>query len=264
MSIHVTLWFEDKHVSPPQREIYPDGMHGAIAECLSYQPDIHCQCFTMDGPPLTTEVLENTDVLIWYGHLCHREVDDRLVDLCWKRVLEGMGLIIPHSGHFAKLFVRLMGTTCQLSYNVEEGYQQETLWVVNPAHPIAQGIGEGFILPTEEVYREFHDIPQPEELVFISGFPRGEVFRSGCCWRRGAGRIFYFRPGHETCPTWHHPKVQQVMINAVRWAAPTGTMAFDAGPRGRDDLRETIDPQLPRNIGESHPLFDIIRMPENL
>ena len=260
MPINVTLWFEDRFVSPPQREIYPDGMHGAIAAFLSRQADIQCQCFTLDGAPLTTEVLEQTDVLIWYGHVCHTEVDDALVDICWKRVLQGMGLIVPHSGHFAKLFVRLMGTTCQLSYNLEEGHRQETIWVVNPAHPIAYGIGEGFILPSEEVYREFHDIPQPEELVFISGFPRGEVFRSGCCWRRGAGRIFYFRPGHETCRTWHHPKVQQVMVNAVRWAAPTGKMAFEAGPRGNDDLLESVDARPERIISASHPLRKLLNI----
>ncbi|HUT34804.1 MAG TPA: ThuA domain-containing protein [Planctomycetota bacterium] len=253
MSLRVTLWFEDRQVSPRQREIYPGGMHAAIAAFLEREADIRCQCFTMDGPPLTEETLDQTDVLIWYGHLAHRAVDDRLVDLCWKRVLEGMGLVVPHSGHFSKLFIRLMGTTCQLSYRVDGGHERETIWVVNPAHLIAQGIGEGFIIPTEEVYREFHDIPQPEELVLISGFPGGEVFRSGCCWRRGAGRIFYFRPGHETCPTWHQPEVQRVMINAVRWAAPTGTMAFEAGPRGRDDFRQSVDPNRPRTANPSHP-----------
>jgi len=259
MSMNITLWFEDRHVSPEQREIYPDGMHGAVAAFLEREADIRCQCLTMDGPPLTEQTLNQTDVLIWYGHLCHREVDDRLVDLCWKRVLEGMGLIVPHSGHFSKLFIRLMGTTCQLSYRVDGGHERETVWVVDPAHPIAQGMGEGFIIPTEEVYREFHDIPQPEELVLISGVPGGEVFRSGCCRRRGAGRIFYFRPGHETCPTWHHPRVQRVMINAVRWAAPTGAMAFEAGPRGRDDFRQSVDPNRPRTTNPSHPLCPRLR-----
>ena len=230
--INVTLWFENSSLGPAQQELYPDGMHAAIAGFLSRNEDIRCRSFVMNGEPLTEAVLNETDVLIWYGHLHHREVEDRLVDICWKRVLEGMGLIVPHSGHFAKLFIKLMGTTCQLSYRTDGGnYEREMLWVVNPAHPIAQGIGEGFIIPKEEVYREFHDIPQPEELVFVSGFPGGEVFRSGCCWRRGAGRIFYFRPGHETCPTWHQPQLQRVMTNAVRWAAPTGIMAFEAGWR---------------------------------
>jgi len=256
--INVTLWFEDSSLGAAQMEVYPNGMHTVIAEFLAKNQDIRCRCFTMNGQPLTEQGLNETDVLIWYGHLHHRQVDDRLVDLCWKRVLEGMGLIAPHSAHFAKLFIKLMGTTCQLSYRVDSGCEREMLWVVNPAHPIAQGIGEGFIIPREEVYREFHDIPEPEELVFISSFPGGEVFRSGCCWRRGAGRIFYFRPGHETCPTWHHPQVQRVMINAVRWAAPTGTMAFEAGPRGRDDLRQSIDPKRQGVVGDSHPLCDVL------
>ena len=257
MSINVTLWFEDRQVSPEQKAIYPQGMHGAIAGFLERQEDIRCRCFTMDGPPLTDAVLERTDVLIWYGHLCHREVDDRLVDRCWKRVLEGMGLIVPHSGHFAKLFVRLMGTTCQLSYRVT-GYERETVWVVNPAHPIAQGLGEGFVIPREEVYREFHDIPQPDELVFLSGFEGGEAFRSGCCWRRGAGRVFYFRPGHETCPTWHQAEVQRVMFNAVRWAAPTGAMRFESGPRGLADLRSADVATGSAVVGGSHPLRNML------
>jgi trehalose utilization protein len=131
--IRVTLWFENSSLGPAQEAIYPDGMHPVIAEFLSRNEDIHCRCFTMGGEPLTAEVLNQTDVLIWYGHLHHGEVDDRLVDLCWRRVLEGMGLIVPHSGHGAKLFTRLMGTTCQLSCRVEGGHERETVWVVNPA-----------------------------------------------------------------------------------------------------------------------------------
>jgi trehalose utilization protein len=257
MNLRVSLWFEHRDLPAKSLEIYPDGMQGAIAGCLEAPGDIACRRFTMDGPPMAAADLDATDVLIWYGHLHHRAVDDRLVDLVWKRVLEGMGFITFHSGHFSKPFVRLMGTTGQLSYRAQP-HEREVVWNVCPGHPIAQGIGEGFVFPQEEVYREFHDIAAPEELVFLSSFEGGEAFRSGCCWRRGAGRVFYFRWGHETCPTFHQPEVRRVLVNAVRWAAPVDRMAFEAGPRKPLDLRRdpTAEPTLV--IGGSHPLKGVL------
>lgn len=253
--IHVTLWFEDRDLPPASRSIYPDGMQGAIAGVLAADGcDVRIR--TMDGPPLTRDELQRTDVLVWYGHLHHQEVDDRLVDLVWKRTLEGMGFITFHSGHFAKPFIRLMGTTCQLDYRAQP-HEREVLWNVCPGHPIAAGIGEGLVLDAEEVYREFHDIPAPDELVFLSAFATGESFRSGCCWRRGAGRVFYFRPGHETCPTWHHPTIQRILRNAVRWAAPIGRMPFSAAPREALDLRGEATPS-PAIPGRNHPLHGVL------
>jgi len=226
--IRVTVWNEFRHErkSDEIRTIYPDGMHGAIAAHLNSQPGITARTATLDEPEhgLTDDVLAASDVLTWWGHLAHGEVADAVVDKVQRRVLEGMGLIVLHSGHFSKIFRRLLGTTCQLKWR--EAGEREVLWVTCPGHPIVAGIDDHFVLEHTEMYGEHFDIPAPAETVFISNFAGGEVFRSGVTFRRGAGKIFYFRPGHETFPIYHDPAVLRVIANAVRWAAPTGAMAF--------------------------------------
>ncbi len=221
-NINVTVWNENRHEKQSEevRELYPKGIHGAIADFLMKNVDIETTTATLDEPEhgLTEDVLNTTDVLIWWGHVAHDEVDDLIVDRIYGRVLEGMGLIVLHSGHFSKIFKKLMGTTCNLKWRVVD--EKERLWVVEPGHPIAQGLGEYFEIPKAEMYGERFDIPAPDELVFISWFEGGEVFRSGCCYYRGKGRVFYFRPGHETYPIFHQAEVQRVITNAVRWAAP--------------------------------------------
>ena len=220
----VTVWAEyrQERSDDPVRAVYPDGIHAAIAEGLR-EAGFDAATATLDEPQhgLTDEVLASTDVLTWWGHVAHGEVDDAIVDRIQRRVLDGMGLIVLHSGHHSKIFKRLMGTSCDLNWR--EAGERERLWVVDPAHPIAEGLGEGFTLDAEEMYGEHFDVPTPDSLVFISWFDGGEVFRSGCCYERGRGRIFYFRPGHETHPTYHHPAVRRVIANAARWAAgPVG------------------------------------------
>lgn len=221
--IRVVVWNEFRHERKSEivREIYPDGIHGTIAAALATDGDLEVSTATLDEPQhgLTQERLDETDVLVWWGHLAHGEVSDEVVDRVVQRVYAGMGLVVLHSGHFSRVFKRLMGTSCDLKWR--EGGDKERLWVVAPGHPIAAGIGEYLELPHEEMYGEHFDIPAPDELVLISWFTGGEVFRSGCTFRRGAGRIFYFRPGHETCPTYHHPGVQTVLRNGVHWVAPT-------------------------------------------
>ena len=166
---------------------------------------------------LSDEVLENTDVLIWWGHMAHDKVPDKLVEKIHKRVLGGMGLVVLHSGHHSKIFRSLMGTTCNLRWRDGD---RERLWCINPSHPIAKGIPEKVEIPVEEMYGERFDIPAPDETVFLGWFKGGEVFRSGCCWYRGLGRVFYFQPGHEGNPTYHIPEIQQIIKNAVHWATP--------------------------------------------
>jgi trehalose utilization protein len=221
--ISVTVWGEFRHElsNPVVVAIYPHGMHETIAAFLSAAPAFDVRTATLDQPDhgLTQTVMDATDVLIWWGHLAHAEVSDAVVERIKRRVLEGMGLIVLHSGHYSKIFKALMGTTCSLKWR--EATDKERLWTVLPAHPIAQGVGEYFEIPCEEMYGEPFGIPTPDELIFISWFTGGEVFRSGCTWRRGHGRVFYFRPGHETFPTYHHPQVQRVIANAVHWARPT-------------------------------------------
>jgi len=221
--IRVTVWSEYRHEkkNPKIAAIYPEGMHGAIAKYLRAQ-DFEVRTATLDEPQhgLTDEVLNNTDVLTWWGHLAHGEVQDAIVDKVAKRVLEsGMGLVALHSAHMSKPFRKLMGTGCMLKWR--EIGEKERLWVVKPGHPIVNGVGEFIELEHEEMYGEHFDIPAPDELILVSWFAGGEVFRSGCCFYRGTGKIFYFRPGHETYPTFHQESVLRVIANAVRWAAPT-------------------------------------------
>jgi len=193
------------------------------------QQGLEVRTATLDEPEhgLTEAVLAQTDVLTWWGHMAHGEVEDAVVDRVHQRVLAGMGLVVLHSGHFSKIFKRLMGTTCDLKWR--EAGEKERIWVVEPGHPIAEGLGEYFEIPQAEMYGERFDIPAPDTLVFISWFEGGEVFRSGCCYQRGRGRIFYFRPGHETYPIYYQPEVLRVIYNAVRWAAPQEIKATQFG-----------------------------------
>lgn len=225
MSLRVTVWNEGRHEkkNPEVQKVYPNGMHNVIADALKAQ-GFEVRTATLDEPEhgLTEEVLANTDVLTWWGHLAHGDVDDAIVERVHKRVLEGMGLIVLHSGHFSKIFKKLMGTSCDLKWR--ESSDNERIWVLDPSHPIAEGLGECIEIPHEEMYGEHFDIPAPDTLVFVSWFKGGEVFRSGCCYQRGRGKIFYFRPGHETFPTYYNPEVQRVIANAVKWAGlPAGT-----------------------------------------
>jgi trehalose utilization protein len=193
-------------------------MHEAIAGHLRRQPDMTVQTATLDEVEhgLTVEVLNRTDALIWWGHLAHDQVSDAVVGRVQRRVLEGMGLVVLHSGHASKIFRRLMGTSCALKWRVAEN-EREILWVTRPGHPIVAGIDDHFILDHEEMYGEFFDIPEPECTFLISSFSGGEVFRSGCAWTRGMGRIVYFRPGHETFPTYRNGSVLKIIENACRW-----------------------------------------------
>ncbi|MER5179210.1 ThuA domain-containing protein [Streptomyces sp. NPDC002896] len=223
--LRVTVWGEGRH---EQRDahvarLYPQGMHGAVAEGvrLNLGDEVRVRTATLDEPEhgLTEEVLTDTDVLTWWGHIAHDEVSDEVVDRVHRHVLAGMGLIVMHSGHWSKIFTRLMGTTCTLRWRAER--DRELVWTVDPAHPIAAGVPHPIVIDEQEMYGEFFDIPAPDELVFISSFSGGEVFRSGCTFRRGHGRIFYFSPGDQDYPVYHHPDVRRVIANAVTWAAPT-------------------------------------------
>jgi trehalose utilization protein len=220
--LRVTVWGENLHEQqqPEVRATYPNGMHATIAEGirehLNETAVVRTATFDQPQHGLTEAILAETDVLTWWGHMAHDRVDDRVVERIHQRVLLGMGLVVLHSGHESKIFKRLMGTTCLLRWR--EAGEREMVWTVSPGHPITRGLPEVFIIPEQEMYGEYFDIPQPDELIFISSFQGGEVFRSGCAFRRGRGRIFYFSPGHETHPVYHQPEVRLVLANAVRWA----------------------------------------------
>lgn len=222
--IRVTIWNEFVHeqTNPAVARIYPQGIHGALAAALGTDPGLQITTATLRQPEhgLTDQVLAQTDVLLWWGHAAHDEVNDAVVARVHQRVLDGMGLIVLHSGHNSKVFRGLMGTSCHLCWR--EAGERERVWVVDPGHPIARGIGNHIELENSEMYGEPFGIPAPGEQVFISWFQGGEVFRSGNCWTRGSGRIFYFSPGHETYPIYHNPLILRVIHNAVLWARPQG------------------------------------------
>ena len=220
--INVLVWGENRHEKrePTVGARYPDGMHETIAAGIrehSQQPVV-VSTVTLDDPEhgLTEEVLERTDVLVWWGHAAHAEVADEIVDRVHQCVLSGMGLVVLHSGHWSKVFVKLMGTTCTLRWRSE--LDREVVWTVDPTHPIAKGVPHPMVIETQEMYGEFFDVPKPDEIIFISSFSGGEVFRSGCTWRRGNGKIFYFSPGDQDYPVYHHADVRRVIANGVAWA----------------------------------------------
>ncbi|QLG26811.1 ThuA domain-containing protein [Halorarum halophilum] len=218
----VTVWNEYRQEREQEEvaEVYPDGIHVAVADALDgYGFDTRTA--TLDEPEhgLTEEVLDGTDVLLWWGHEAHDEVTDEVVDRVQERVLEGMGFVVLHSAHFSKPFRRLMGTSGSLEWR--ETGERERVWTIEPGHPIAAGVDGPIELPRSEMYGEPFDVPRPEATVFTSWFEGGEVFRSGCCWTRGNGRVFYFRPGHETYPIYHDGTIQRVLANACEWVAGT-------------------------------------------
>lgn len=219
--VSVTVWneFLEEQTNDEVASVYPDGIHEVLASGLRERGH-EVRTATLDEPDhgLTSEVLDDTDVLVWWEHRAHEDVDEEIVDRVCQHVYDGMGFVPLHSAHFSKPFKRLMGTPCSLTYR--ESRERERVWTVDPSHPITAGLETSFVIPETEMYGEPFAVPEPDQLVFVSWFEGGEVFRSGCCYQRGTGRIFYFRPGHETYPVYHEPVVLDVIDNAVRWAVP--------------------------------------------
>jgi len=231
--IRVTVWGENVHEKKNEKvaSIYPNGMHTCIANGLKDDPQFEVKVATLDMPEhgLTDEVLANTDVMTWWGHVAHDQVEDAIVQKVKTRVLEGMGLVVLHSGHYSKIFRSLMGTTCSLCWR--EADERERIWLTNPGHPVVAGINARFFeIPMEEMYGEPFGIPNPDETIMIGHFEGGEVFRSGCVFHRGNGTIFYFQPGHETFPIYHQKEIKLILKNAVKYVAPRGDKWVDDCP----------------------------------
>ncbi|WP_341393311.1 ThuA domain-containing protein [Arthrobacter sp. G119Y2] len=222
--LRILVWNEgvhEKHNEPAtMAAMYPDGIHGAVKAGLSgYFPAAEIGTATLadDEHGLTEDRLAETDVLLWWGHRAHADVSDAVVERVHRQVLAGMGLVVLHSGHFSKIFTKLLGTSCSLQWR-NDG-ERELVWTVKPSHPIAAGVESPIVIPQQEMYGELFDIPEPDDLIFISSFEGGEVFRSGVTFSRGNGRIFYFSPGDQDYPVYHHPQIQRVLANSVQWAA---------------------------------------------
>lgn len=242
--IKVTIWNEFRHELEKEnvRRIYPDGLHKAIGRQIS-SPALSLAYATLDEPEhgLSEERLAQTDVLLWWGHCAHAEVRDEIVERVQRRALAGMGLIVLHSGHFSKIFKKLMGTDCSLLWR--DCAEKERVWTVSPGHPIAKDVPASFVIPHTEMYGEHFGIPQDGEIIFMSWYEGGNVFRSGVSFLRGAGRIFYFSPGHETFPIYYDPVVSRIISNAVHWAAPSHYLPprTTHSPAAVEEIRSTAE-----------------------
>lgn len=219
--INLTIWNEyrqDKNVESI-RKVYPDGIHTALKNGLE-SPDLNIRTTVLDDPQqgLSDEILDSTDVLIWWAHAAHHELTDENVRRVVEKVHSGMGLIVLHSGHYSKIFQAVCGSSCSLKWR--ESGEKERLWCIQPFHPIARGVPETFVVPQTEMYGERFDIPEDARIIYMSWYEGGEVFRSGVTMERGYGKIFYFSPGHESFPIYYQPEILQIISNAIRWAAP--------------------------------------------
>jgi trehalose utilization protein len=261
MTIRTVVWGENVHEQTNKvvSDLYPKGMHGCIADALNSDPAITATTATLQDPEhgLHASRLAQTDVLLWWGHAAHGQVDDSVVERVAEQVWSGMGLIVLHSGHFAKIFKRLMGTPCNLTWR--EAGERERLWLTSRNHPIAAGLPDYFELENEEMYGEPFGIPDPLETVFISWFQGGEVFRSGVTYKRGAGNVFYFRPGHETYPTYHDANVQTVLRNAVKWAHNPATRIIDPTAAPNVPVAVALEPIVERGARLHHDGEDGLR-----
>ena len=220
--MNVTIWHEDlpQEEHEQMKKVYPNGLSDAIYQFLKASGVSAKKVFLAEKENgLPQEVLDNTDVLVWWGHCKHHLVDDETAKRVVKAVQCGMGAVFLHSSHLAKPFTSLLGTSGTLKWR-ENPKEHELLWVTSPAHPIAQGVDECIRLDNEEMYGEYFDIPKPDDVVFIGWFKGGNVFRSGVTFTRGLGKIFYFQPGHETYPVYHNKSIQKIITNAVNWAKP--------------------------------------------
>ena len=238
--INVTIWNEFIHEKKNKTcaKLYPEGIHKKIAQMLGNKYNYNFGILEQEEHGLTEEVLNLTDVLIWWGHAAHEKVKDEIVERVHKRILDGMGLIVLHSGHNSKIFKNLMGTKCNLCWR--EAAEKERLWVINPYHPITKGIGKYIEIPNAEMYGERFDVPDPDRILFISWFEGGEVFRSGLTYTRGLGKIFYFRPGHETYPVFYNKKIIKVIDNAIEWAMFKGesNVLYQGCPEVKEPLEK--------------------------
>ena len=244
--VRVTIWNENRHEQSNEhvQKLYPKGIHGAIADLLAQDEAIVTQTATLDEPEhgLSEEVLDNTDVLFGGVIAPTGKFKMKLSTESNSAYSAVWDWWCCHSGHYAKIFKRLMGTNC--SFKWREEAERERLWNVAPGHPLTQGIGEQIVLENAEMYGERFDIPEPDESIFISWFEGGEVFRSGCVWRRGHGTIFYFRPGHETYPIYYNQEIGQVLRNAAHYCQARVSISTRKSPHIAASFEELSEKDL--------------------
>ncbi len=241
--VRVLVWDEAPSHAP--KSVYPKSLNGAIADGLNADGAgrIVATTANLDDPNqgITDEALANIDVLIWWGHARHGEVTDETAAKVVKAVHNGVGFLPLHSAHYSKTFRGILGATGHLKggwREAENPADSEEIRVCAPKHPICRGVSD-FTLPAEEMYGAPFDVPPALVVLFQSYFPLGgEYFPSfaltvgegidpaftsgpggGKGQGEGVGRVFYFRPGHETYPTYFDTNVRKVIHNGVLWCA---------------------------------------------
>jgi trehalose utilization protein len=242
--VRALVWDENPPHAP--KAIYPDSINGAVAEGLRKfgEGRIEARTANLDDHEqgITEAALAVTDVLLWWGHARHGLVNEQTVALVADRVRnQGMGFVALHSAHYSKTFQAVVGGPGHLKggWREMDPPEPEEIYVTAPWHPIAKGVTD-FRLEHEEYYGAPFDVPPPLVMVFQSRFPYdGRSFPTGLCWTvgkgidpdftcgpgqgigqgEGIGRVFYFRPGHETIPTYYDERVQRIITNAVMWCA---------------------------------------------
>ncbi len=276
--IRVVVWDERQ---PAQKQAYENFLGNEIAEYLKKQPGLVVRSVALDDPDqgLAADVLDNCDVLIWWGHARHREIKPERAQQIADRIKRGQfSAIFLHSAHWSMPFMEVMNerakadALAELTPGERERAKLELLpvqpglpkydavltpWVQYqrppegevlvklqlpgcifpayradgkpstvdtrlPDHPIAKDIPARFTIDQTEMYNEPFHIPQPDAVVFEEHWAPGEWFRSGCLWQVGQGKVFYFRPGHETYSVYKNPTVLKIIDNAVRFVAPKG------------------------------------------
>lgn len=273
--IRVLVWDEQQ---PAQKQAYANFLGNAIAAHLEKQPGLRVISANLQQPEqgLPRDLLDNTDVLIWWGHVRHQEIPLEKAQAIVERIEAGqLSLVALHSAHWARPFVEAMNARTradarrrfpdppngppvkfeyipyaggfvptreslltpayyamrsfngQLTVRVDlpncvfpayrgDGQPSQTR-VLLPEHPLAKNIPREFTIPQTEMYDEPFHVPEPDEVVFEETWKAGERFRSGCVWKLGAGRVFYYRPGHETYPVYRQEIPLQILTNAVNW-----------------------------------------------
>lgn len=273
--LKVLVWDERQ---PAQKQAYREGLGARVARHLRGCEGVEVTEALLDDPGQGLASLDAMDVVVWWGHVRHAEIETATALRVVERIRSGrLGLVALHSAHWSRPFVeamaavareralaaltpgeraravvtesellprpfmapsyqerrspsvlykrpptgpvevRLVRPNCCFPAYRGDGRPSE-VWVKLPRHPIARGLPATFTIPQTEMYDEPFHVPDPDEVVLEEHWAAGEWFRSGSAWRLGAGRVFYFRPGHETYPVFENAWALKVVENAVRWA----------------------------------------------
>lgn len=216
-SVNALVWSEG---TEPE-DVYPDGIRAVIADALKADGiDTRTRSIEDKQQGVIDADLAWADVLLWWGHLKHDEITDETVDRIEDAVREdGLGFISLHSSHYARPFKRLVDASGDLGEYRFDDDESESVGVVAADHPIAEGVDD-FTIPEAEMFGDPFDVPEPETVVLHSMYSNGdEEMDSGITFQFGEGRGFYLRSGHEEFEIYYMNEIQQILVNATRWAA---------------------------------------------